>query len=300
MTGVMVLVVRSRGHFPVASGWSIPRGGRLGLRSCPVPVWMRRSFNEQRDGFRSGCWTGQFGVGSGPSWPFVERWSRRRTPLRVCRYSILVLTIIGTAIAASLARPVAGFPYGSLVVPLAAGLALTSLVAALGPISGAHLQSSFDGRACHQWSFRVDACCALRRSPVLWLCRCSTHRLGSLWRQSQDRRGFGGHLSGTRGRGRSSIDSGSDCDVRSHVDHSVRRVDPTAAAGLSAIAIGFALAGAIFISGPVSGGAVNPARAIGPMLVAGKFTDWWVYLVGPVIGATAAVGVHRALEGGRT
>jgi hypothetical protein len=22
---------------------------------------------------------------------------------------------------------------------------------------------------------------------------------------------------------------------------------------------------------------VNPARAIGPMIAAGKFTDWWVY-----------------------
>ena len=52
---------------------------------------------------------------------------------------ILVLTIIGTVIAASLARPVAGLPYGSLAVPLAAGVVLTSLVAALGPISGAHL-----------------------------------------------------------------------------------------------------------------------------------------------------------------
>ena len=74
---------------------------------------------------------------------------------------------------------------------------------------------------------------------------------------------------------------------------------PALRPGLSAIAIGFALAAAIFISGPVSGGAVNPARALGPMLVAGKFTDWWVYLVGPVIGAILAVALHRSLGGKR-
>jgi glycerol uptake facilitator-like aquaporin len=41
--------------------------------------------------------------------------------------------------------------------------------------------------------------------------------------------------------------------------------------GIAAIAIGAALAAAIMISGPVSGAGVNPARAIGPMILAGQF-----------------------------
>jgi glycerol uptake facilitator-like aquaporin len=44
--------------------------------------------------------------------------------------------------------------------------------------------------------------------------------------------------------------------------------------GVAAVAIGAALATAIVISGPVSGAGVNPARAIGPMILAGPFTDW--------------------------
>jgi glycerol uptake facilitator-like aquaporin len=47
------------------------------------------------------------------------------------------------------------------------------------------------------------------------------------------------------------------------------------------VAIGFALGTAIFVSGPITGAGVNPARALGPMIVAGKFTDWWVYLIAP-------------------
>ena len=43
--------------------------------------------------------------------------------------------------------------------------------------------------------------------------------------------------------------------------------------GIAAMAIGAALAVAIVISGPVSGAGVNPARAIGPMILAGQFPD---------------------------
>jgi glycerol uptake facilitator-like aquaporin len=63
--------------------------------------------------------------------------------------------------------------------------------------------------------------------------------------------------------------------------------------GIAAIAIGWALAAAIFISGPVSGAGVNPARSIGPMIPSGKFTDWWVYVVGPLVGGVVAATVYE-------
>ena len=43
----------------------------------------------------------------------------------------------------------------------------------------------------------------------------------------------------------------------------------------TAVAIGSALAAVILISGPVSGAAVDPARALGPMILTGRFTDRW-------------------------
>jgi MIP family channel proteins len=68
-------------------------------------------------------------------------------------------------------------------------------------------------------------------------------------------------------------------------------------AGVAALAIGFALAAAILISGPLTGAGVNPARAIGPMIVAGKFTDWWTYLVGPLAGGAVAIMLYEHLLG---
>lgn len=67
----------------------------------------------------------------------------------------------------------------------------------------------------------------------------------------------------------------------------VRRRDP-----ISGPAIGFALAAAVLIGGPVSGVAVNPARALGPMLVSGALIDWWAYILGPVLGGIIAALVY--------
>ena len=42
---------------------------------------------------------------------------------------------------------------------------------------------------------------------------------------------------------------------------------------------------------------MNPARSFGPDLANGDFSNYWVYLVGPVAGAAAAVGIAYILRG---
>jgi glycerol uptake facilitator-like aquaporin len=45
--------------------------------------------------------------------------------------------------------------------------------------------------------------------------------------------------------------------------------DDRAPAGVAPLAVGFALACGVFIADPVTGGSLNPARTLGPMIVAG-------------------------------
>ncbi|KAH6821651.1 NOD26-like intrinsic protein 7 [Perilla frutescens var. hirtella] len=63
---------------------------------------------------------------------------------------------------------------------------------------------------------------------------------------------------------------------------------------------GFVAGGAIclgvLISGPVSGGSMNPARSLGPALVTWTFDSLWIYLVAPTLGAIAGVVVFRVLR----
>ena len=42
---------------------------------------------------------------------------------------------------------------------------------------------------------------------------------------------------------------------------------------------------------------MNPARSLGPALVTGTWTDFWVYVVGPVLGAAAGALAYQLVRG---
>ena len=46
------------------------------------------------------------------------------------------------------------------------------------------------------------------------------------------------------------------------------------------------------LEAPVSGTSTNPARSLGPAVVAGVWRGWWAYLVGPLAGTLVAAGIH--------
>ena len=65
----------------------------------------------------------------------------------------------------------------------------------------------------------------------------------------------------------------------------------------AALAVGSTVALLGLFASPISGASMNPARTLGPDIISGKYTGWWVYIAGPVIGAAIAVMIIQAVRG---
>ena len=197
-----------------------------------------------------------------------------------------ILVFGGTAVAvgAILARPTAGAAYDSLAIALAFGLSLAIVVAAIGHVSGAHVNPAVTlGMAAtgkFPWNYTPMYVAAQLVGAVLaalatWLTFAGPGRSAASLAATYPARGVG--------------------DLQAFlveilitfilvfVVMSVA-TDERAPAAIAALAVGFALAVGVFIAGPVTGGAVNPVRALGPMLVAGDLTSFWLYILGPIVG----------------
>ncbi|KAI5081612.1 hypothetical protein GOP47_0001355 [Adiantum capillus-veneris] len=72
--------------------------------------------------------------------------------------------------------------------------------------------------------------------------------------------------------------------------------DTRAIGQFAGLAVGAIIAIDIMIVGPVSGGALNPARALGPAIVRWNFEHVWIYLVGPIVGGLLGALVYRLLR----
>jgi len=64
---------------------------------------------------------------------------------------------------------------------------------------------------------------------------------------------------------------------------------------IAGLAIGLTITMDVFAGGPVTGAAMNPARAFGPMLAGNSWSGWWIYWVGPALGALIAAGIYDYL-----
>jgi MIP family channel proteins len=76
--------------------------------------------------------------------------------------------------------------------------------------------------------------------------------------------------------------------------------DRRANGAVPGLAIGLTVVFDVLIGGAITGGSMNPARTLGPALFGGMaaLSVFWIYVVGPVLGAVMASLLYEALRGG--
>lgn len=206
---------------------------------------------------------------------------------------VLVFTGTSVAVAAILGKPIAGAPSNSLAVGLAFGLVLTALVAALGHVSGAHFNPAV---TLGLWG--------IKRFPgKLVLPYILGQFVGAILAGLAVWATFGDAARTTAALGATYPTAGVGIGAAFLMEFLITFIlvfvivavasDERANTATASLAIGFALGVAVLIGGPITGGAVNPARALGPMIVAGKFTDFWIYLLAPSVGGLVAGWLYQ-------
>ena len=205
---------------------------------------------------------------------------------------ILVYAGTAVAVAALLKDPTAGAPYASTAVALAFGLVLVAIVGALGHVSGAHVNPAVT------LSLAVTGKFPWGYVPAY----VGTQLVGAILGAIGTWISFGGAARTTANLAATFPAQGVG-DIRAFIVEALITfilvfviisvaTDERVPASVPPLAVGFALAACVFIAGPVTGRAVNPARALGPMIVAGKFTAAWVYILGPIVGGILAAVLY--------
>jgi aquaporin NIP len=76
--------------------------------------------------------------------------------------------------------------------------------------------------------------------------------------------------------------------------------DTRAVGAAAALAIGGTVGLDALFGGPITGASMNPARSFGPALASGQWHEFWVYVVGPLLGAAIGAFAYQAIRTPRT
>lgn len=64
---------------------------------------------------------------------------------------------------------------------------------------------------------------------------------------------------------------------------------------IGGLAIGLVLTFSYLAAGPLTGASMNPARSLGPAIFSNNMGTYWIYVVGPLLGALVAALVYKLL-----
>jgi len=198
------------------------------------------------------------------------------------------LLVFGVLVFSALASP--GNAWHAAMQALVTGMLISGLVWVFGPISGAHLNPAVS--------------VALARTPHFSLKECLPFVLAQCvgaWAASMAVSLFGLHPNGgglTLPTTRLATAFGLEMIISAALMLFIMYMlsKPSFHVRKLSLPIGLFVSVVVWFAGPFSGASMNPARSLGPALVAGHFQNLWIYLVAPMAGMLLAVEGWQAIH----
>jgi MIP family channel proteins len=173
------------------------------------------------------------------------------------------------------------------------GLALATMVYAVGHISGCHINPAVT------LAFALARHFPMTRVPLYWASQLAGATVAALalrWL-------FGdvANLGTTLPAGSDSQSFGLEIVLTFFLMFVIMAVatDDRAVGQAAALAIGGTILLDAMFGGPISGASMNPARSFGPALVSNTWSHLWIYILGPIIGALLGALIYEIIRGER-
>ncbi len=228
--------------------------------------------------------------------------ARMDRELVVCAVSegvgTFVLTFFGAAVICTDAY--SGGQVGLVGIALAHGLVLAAIVSALGHVSGGHVNPAVT----------IGALLVRAIDPPRALVYIGAQLAGAMVAALMLAATFGADVWQPVHLGAPALGPGVEAGTGVFIEMVLTFVlvlvilqmaaDPRAPRYVHGLVIGATLAAAILVGGPLTGAALNPARAFGPALAAGYWTAHYVYWVGPILGGVVAAVLYGYLSAARS
>lgn len=183
---------------------------------------------------------------------------------------------------------------GHVGVAITFGLVIAAMIYAVGHISGAHFNPAVS------FAFALTRHFPWARAGAYWLAQLAGALAAALLLRA---------LLGDVGNVGATLPSGS--QGQSFVWEIVLTfflmfvivavaTDTRAIGEAAALAIGATVGLDAMFGGPISGASMNPARSLGPGLVAGELSALWLYVAAPLVGAGLGAFAYQFVRGEET
>ena len=195
--------------------------------------------------------------------------------------------LIGTFILVFIGAAAVAAGQGVVAAALAHGLALVFIIASYGHVSGAHVNPAVT------LGLLVGRKIEVMKAVVYWVAQFAGAILAAVLLRVLLKEGNLGETTGTLTESSPWLAAVFEGVLTFFLVSTVYQAAVYGKAGnLAAVAIGLTLAASIFAGGTYTGASLNPARTLGPALVAGSFGYLLPYFVGTLAGGALAGLLH--------